>query len=208
MSKKFLAFLGFIVLLSFARPIVMPGKSPYLFLLWNLFLAALPYFFVLLKNRISNSGIYQWFLIGLWLLFLPNAPYIITDLVHLDHSMGFDWYDTVLILSAGIAGIKFAFDSLDLMLKDFKQRIPFIPTWAWNFIFLSLSAYGIYLGRYLRFNSWDILTQPLGLLRSCAQLFLHPFQHQQEWSMIVIFAAFLLLLRQIWPKEILEKTED
>jgi len=203
-----MAFLCFIALLSFARPIVMPGKSPYLFLLWNLFLAALPYFLAIFKNRVSQSGFYQWLLIGLWLLFLPNAPYIITDLVHLDHSKGFDWYDTVLILSAGIAGIKFTFDSLDLILSDLKQRIPIIPTWTWNFIFLSLSAYGIYLGRYLRFNSWDIISNPKGLLHSCAQLFLHPFQHQQEWTMIVVFSLFLLLLRQIWPKEVLENVNN
>ncbi|MCR9155154.1 MAG: DUF1361 domain-containing protein [Bacteroidetes bacterium] len=201
MSKKFIAFLVFIALLCFARPFFVAGKSPYLFLLWNLFLAALPYFFVKWRPQSFENGFWPWIRMAFWLLFLPNAPYIITDLVHLDHSNGFEWYDTVLILSAGIAGIKFAFDSLDIILKELKAKFPFIASWIWNAFFLGLSAYGVYLGRYLRFNSWDVLANPRSLVVECLQLFVHPFQHQHQWAMIGVFSVFLFMLRLIWPPE-------
>lgn len=202
MSRKFLGFLSFIVFLCLARPLFMPEKKAYLFLIWNLFLAAIPYGLSLKGRHKRRSDWQSLSRLGLWLLFFPNAPYIITDLVHLNHSEGFDWYDTILILSAGIAGLKFAFDSLEIMVGDLGERFPQIPAWTWRSLFLSLSALGVYLGRYLRFNSWDILSQPLSIVTSILQLFRHPFQHQQEWSMILIFSLFLYLLKAMWPTEL------
>ncbi|QNR24385.1 DUF1361 domain-containing protein [Croceimicrobium hydrocarbonivorans] len=201
MSKKFLAFLAFTVVLSIGRPWFNPGHPAYLFILWNLFLAYLPLFFAKVTMRLSEKPILQVLGLFFWLLFFPNAPYILTDLTHLDHSHGFDWYDTLLILAAGIAGIKMAFDSLDLILIELKKLFPRISSFIWTTGFMLLAAYGIYLGRFLRFNSWDILSQHLQLFRACIDLFLHPAMYRSEWTMILIFSGFLISLKAIWPKE-------
>ncbi|WP_421753877.1 DUF1361 domain-containing protein [Croceimicrobium sp.] len=205
MSKKFLAFLAFTVILSIGRPIFNSGHPAYLFILWNLFLAALPLFFAKVTIRLHEKPKIQVLGFMAWLIFFPNAPYILTDLTHLDHSHGFDWYDTILILAAGIAGIKMAFDSMDMILDELKGLFPIVPMLIWNSSFMLLAAYGIYLGRYLRFNSWDLLTQPISLLKACADLFIHPGMYRGEWTMILIFAGFLISLKAIWPRESWQK---
>jgi uncharacterized membrane protein len=201
MSRKFSLFLAFTVFLSLARPFLNPGYSAYLFLLWNLSLAAIPFFIAITLPRLRNYKLLQFGALGLWLLFFPNAPYILTDLIHLDHSKGFDWYDTILILCAGIAGVKFAFDSLDITLYELKLSFPKVPKGLVVSTALGLASFGVYLGRYLRYNSWDVLTKPKNLLYSCFQLFRNPMEHKQAWLMIGIFGSFLFLLYQIWPNE-------
>ncbi len=205
MSRKFFAFLLFVALLAITRPFFLPGHNPYFFILWNLFLAAIPYFVALIQKKLSTPPVLSFIGWCLWLLFFPNAPYIITDLIHLDHSRGFDWYDTILILSAGIAGLKFAYDSLDMLVDNLELVIPRIPRWIWDFTFLGLAAYGVYLGRYLRFNSWDLFHNPSGLISACLDLFIHPLSNLREWSMIGLFTFFLIGIRQIWPKEKLQE---
>ncbi len=205
MSKKFLAFLAFTVILSIGRPWFNPGQHPYLFILWNLFLAFLPLFFAKVTMRLREKPKLQVLAFLSWLLFFPNAPYILTDLTHLDHSHGFNWYDTLLILAAGIAGIKMAFDSLDLVLIELNKLFPRISGIIWTTGFMLLAAYGIYLGRFLRFNSWDILKQPIKLFRACMDLFLHPAIYRSEWTMILIFSGFLISLKAIWPKDNLQE---
>ena len=201
MSRKFTLFLSFVVFLCLARPFVLDDSYPYLFMLWNLFLAAVPYALVEWTRTKKIHPLFSLIRLGVWLLFFPNAPYIVTDLVHLDHSNGFDWYDTILILSAALAGLKFAFDSLEGIVVNLNTKIGFIPNWMWKTGFLALASYGVYLGRFLRFNSWDILGQPWSLVRSSVQPMLHPFQFREEWIMISVFALFLVFLELIWPKE-------
>lgn len=201
MSRNFRLFLSFIIALSVLRPLAPNAYGPYLFLLWNIFLAALPWFLALFVKRMRFRPFWRYLGTGAWLLFFPNAPYIVTDLVHLNHSEGFDWYDTVLILAAGLAGLKFTYDSLSIIVDELKFSWPRVPEYFWNSLFLGLAAFGIYLGRYLRFNSWDILHAPQSLAYSMYHLMRHPFQHQEEWFMIAIYGLFLLALRQIWPRE-------
>lgn len=201
MSKKFGLFLAFVLLLCLGRPFVMQGSFPYLFIIWNLILAAIPFIVVECTKNREIRPVFTGLRLGVWLLFFPNAPYIVTDLVHLDHSTGFDWYDTILILSAALAGLKFAFDSLELIVSDLRSKLGLIPVWIWKFAFLAMASYGVYLGRFLRFNSWDILGQPIPLLSSSLQPLLHPFLFKEEWVMISLFALFLGFLDLIWPKE-------
>jgi uncharacterized membrane protein len=206
MSRRFIIYLAFVLSLCILRPLAQNATGSYYFLIWNLFLAGLPLFFALFLKRLRASP-QKWYLgLMLWLLFFPNAPYIITDLVHLNHSAGFHWYDSLLFFAAGVAGLKFTFDSLAIVIEELKLGMPRVPSQFWRLGFLGLAAFGVYLGRYLRFNSWDIVQSPYPLLKACYELVRHPFAHQQEWFMIGVYSIFLLTLQQIWPsdKEVLE----
>jgi uncharacterized membrane protein len=56
-----------------------------------------------------------------------------------------------------------------------------------------LNGFGVYIGRYMRFNSWDVLTNPLQLINDVVCLFIHPIRYRFDWSMIICFAVLLTL---------------
>ena len=192
----FLAFTAFCTALLFAR-MQFTGQGTFRFLLWNLFLAWLPLGFAAAAARIRPITQRSWLLLpclAAWLLFFPNAPYILTDLFHLRTRPGTPlWFDTLLILSFAIHGLLLGLASLhevhQVLLRRFK---PFL---AWTALGLAVtaSAYGIYLGRFLRWNSWDILSHPEALLADTLQPILHPFQHKETIAMTIGFAVLMLL---------------
>lgn len=141
-----------------------------LFLLWNLFLAAIPYSlstiiktdFRLRRSNLKNLGI-----IIIWLLFIPNTFYLITDFVHLNPSNLYRYiFDFALLSSFTIAGFYFGILSINTIYK----QIQFFYSNTISRIFLIsisyLCAFGIYIGRVLRFNSWDIICNPFSLIKS------------------------------------------
>lgn len=141
-----------------------------LFLLWNLFLAAIPYSlstiiktdFRLRRSNLKNLGI-----IIIWLLFIPNTFYLITDFVHLNPSNLYRYiFDFALLSSFTIAGFYFGILSINTIYK----QIQFFYSNTISKIFLIsisyLCAFGIYIGRVLRFNSWDIICNPFSLIKS------------------------------------------
>ena len=141
-----------------------------LFLLWNLFLATIPYSlstiiktdFRLRRSNLKNLGI-----IIIWLLFIPNTFYLITDFVHLNPSNLYRYiFDFALLSSFTIAGFYFGILSINTIYK----QIQFFYSNTISRIFLIsisyLCAFGIYIGRVLRFNSWDIICNPFSLIKS------------------------------------------
>ena len=142
-----------------------------MFLLWNLFLAYIPYLISSnLKSDIVKRKLNTFFYIKLtiWLLFLPNSFYLITDFVHLHHINTIQYlYDAVLFTCftvagfyAGILSINEIQEAITNMFYNNKKAESFIIATCF------LSAFGIYLGRVLRFNSWDILSNPMHLFDS------------------------------------------
>jgi uncharacterized membrane protein len=160
-----LAILGNITMV-YAR-IVYTGELYYGFLLWNLFLAAVPLVISNLLYRFNlQFGLRFCLLLSLWLLFLPNAPYIITDMVHLVHRPPVPfWYDMLLVLLSAFNGLLFGFASLsqieDLLRKQMLKRYIEL----FRIAVIMAMSYGVYLGRYLRFNSWDAFIDPLTLAK-------------------------------------------
>jgi len=129
-----------------------------------------------------------------WLLFFPNAPYLITDLFHLDTRPGVPlWYDLALILSCAWNGLMLAYASLSDMQRLVQQRLGSVIGWAFATLALLLSSFGIYLGRYLRFNSWDVLANPIALFYDILNRLLHPFTFPGTWGVTLVFGVFLLL---------------
>ncbi len=139
----------------------------YVFLMWNLFLAAVPLFISeRIYRRHRDYGIGLFALLLLWLLFLPNAPYIVTDLVHLYHRPPVPyWFDMCLVLLTAVNGMALGFISISQIEKIIRAyRLSRYINVMRVLIFLAMS-YGVYLGRYLRFNSWDAFIKPLQVAR-------------------------------------------
>lgn len=167
----------------------------YAFLVWNLFLAAIPFAittYLVSQPKLSRLGLTLWFLP--WLLFLPNAPYIVTDLMHLqwdDH--GYLWLDVMVVMSFAWNGLILCFLSLmdmhDLLSNHLNQRNAFYSIIA----ILFLCGFGIYLGRFLRWNSWDIIQHPDLLLKDIWIRFAYPSKHLQTWGVTLGFGTFLSL---------------
>lgn len=192
----FLAFTLFCAALFFGR-MQHSGHSTYRFLLWNLFLAWIPLGFAALANRfrpISRHLLLLLPCLASWLLFLPNAPYILTDLVHLRARSGVPlWFDILLILSFAVHGLLLGLASCHEVHQVLKRRMK--PLFAWTLLvgaFIA-SAYGVYLGRFLRWNSWDILSQPEALLHDVLRPILHPFQNKEVIAMTLGFGVFMFL---------------
>lgn len=167
------------------------------FLLWNLFLAWLPYYFSNHLIHYYQQGKATWkllFLFALWLVFFPNSPYIITDLFHLtNHKLMPIWYDLAIIFTVAWSGIILGFLSLMQVHHFLIQKFGTYKSW-WIVSFIQLlCAYGIYLGRYQRYNSWDIVTEPQSLLNEIAGLFCNPWSHPRTIGVTIVFSVVLML---------------
>lgn len=188
---------GFSCILLVGRAAVT-GLVTYAFLLWNLFLAFIPY--AITQWLSGQSSVWKSkpklvLIIFTWFLFIPNSFYILTDLFHLD---AFDsapkWFDLLLLFS-------FAWNGLLLGILSVRS-LEKMSEAAWGKHFSSvmlvavmwLNAFGIYIGRYLRFNSWDIIAQPFSLFSEMFEVLFHPARNKMEWGMITVYAVFLLLL--------------
>ncbi|WP_420150676.1 DUF1361 domain-containing protein [Spirosoma sp.] len=140
-------------------------------LTWNLFLAWFPLGVVMVLQDLRQSGFRsKWLLVSglmLWLVFLPNAPYIITDLYHLKeipHPLL--WFDTMALFLFALTGLLIGLYSILIVHRMLRPLVGEVQTW---FLILSsqlLSGFGIYLGRFGRWNSWDVLTRPSALGRA------------------------------------------
>ena len=176
--------------------VLMTGHLTFLFLIWNLFLAVIPFALSTLLG-IAQGPLRARLLVPVgaaWLLFFPNAPYILTDLFHLDARPGVPlWYDLALILSCAWNGLMLAYASLSDMQRLVQSRLGFWAGWVFATLALLLSSFGIYLGRYLRFNSWDVLTNPLTLFYDIVNRILHPFSFPGTWGVTLVFGLFLLV---------------
>ena len=167
----------------------------YAFLVWNLFLAALPFFISQTASKLNATKtpkIFVLLLSGLWLLFLPNSFYIITDLKHLvlatEHTV---LLDVILVLCFAINGVVLGFYAIDLMLETLTRLFPKLPKRLSLSVLFLLCGFGVYLGRELRWNSWDILTQPLPLLEDIFLRLSRPFEYLKTWGITIIFTLFL-----------------
>ena len=189
---------GVCVALVLAR-IVTAGNIGYAFLVWNLFLAWLPLIFAqLLRERYVNGERRGWRLLGLgaaWLLFFPNAPYIFTDLVHLTTKFhGHYWADMVVILLCALTGLVLGFVSLFLVQSVVADRFGRAASWLFIAVVAGLSGVGVFIGRFLRLNSWDVLLQPGEFYRHVNHWTADPFGSAMPYVFPALFAVFLFIV--------------
>ena len=201
------AFSTLCLVLSVIR--VFASATPtFLFLNWNLFLAFIPWALSSLLNiypKLQEKKLAVITLLGTWLLFFPNAPYILTDLFHLKHVVSMPmWFDLLLILSFAWVGLLFGFMSLwdiEKILNRYliKSRLKGLLRYRFSVpifssVLLFIGSFGIYLGRYLRWNSWDIIAEPLALIYDIGDRFVNPFEHPRTWGVTLLMGLFLNLV--------------
>ena len=189
---------GVCVALVLARIVVL-GNIGYAFLVWNLFLAWLPLILAQMLHELYANGERRgWRLFGLgaaWLLFFPNAPYIFTDLVHLTTKFhGHFWADMVVILLCALTGLVLGFVSLFLVQSVVADRFGRAASWLFIAVVAVLSSVGVFIGRFLRLNSWDVLLQPGEFFRHVNHWTADPFGSPMPLVFPALFAVFLFIV--------------
>jgi uncharacterized membrane protein len=154
------------------------GNDVYRSLIWNLALAWVPFVFALAAYASARRGnnVATAAYGVLWLLFFPNAPYLLTDFIHLQESQTTPlWYDALMLASFAWTGLVLGFASLYLMQLIWDRAVG--PVWSWLGVVgaLALASFGVYLGRFLRFNSWDALVRPRRIAHVIATEIDNPF---------------------------------
>jgi uncharacterized membrane protein len=136
------------------------GNPNFRYLIWNLFLAWVPFVLALLLYDGQRRGMRAPGLVvlgALWLVFFPNAPYIVTDFVHLSRDpLSPLWFDGLTIASFAATGLLLGLGSLYLVQSAVRRELGWLVVGA----ALVLGSIGIYLGRFVRLNSWDFFTNP------------------------------------------------
>jgi uncharacterized membrane protein len=173
------------------------SKVTFVFLIWNIFLALIPYMIstslVLFQNRIEKRWLI-WIPFLAWLCFFPNAPYILTDLFHLKRRTDIPlWYDLALILFFAWNGLMLGYASLMDMQSVLATRFNMWIGWVASVASLLLAGFGIYLGRFLRWNSWDVISSPGGLLVDITTRVSDPAAHPRTFGVTLLFSTFLVL---------------
>lgn len=165
----------------------------FLFLNWNLFLAWIP---LLLSSCILafniKSKISLIFISIVWILFFPNSPYILTDLFHLRARNSIPiWYDLIVILSYAWTGLICGFISLNDIEKRLSEYGKRNSISGVIVFFLFMSSFGVYLGRFLRWNSWDVLNNPFGLFSDIIVRLIYPMEYTKTWGVTVLMGIML-----------------
>ncbi|MBK8398009.1 MAG: DUF1361 domain-containing protein [Leptospiraceae bacterium] len=206
-------FMGIISIMCFGFSIfrfIYTDTKVFLFLNWNLFLAFVPWAvtsIVILNPRIQKYKITIFVLLGIWLLFFPNAPYILTDLFHLRlNSTMPKWFDLILILSFAWTGLLFGYLSLWDIEKILRKSLSQIWISLISVILLFIGSFGIYLGRYLRWNSWDIISEPFNLIYDISDRFINPFDHPRTWGLTIFMGIFLNMI--YWTFRMVKRREE
>lgn len=171
----------------------------FIMLVWNLCLAFFPLGIVLIVRDLRNAGFRnQWLLlggIGAWLAFLPNAPYIITDLFHIKNiEYRLLWFDTMSLFVFAQTGLLAGLYSTLIVHRMLRPIIGTEATWATIAGSQLLSGFGIYLGRFGRWNSWDVLTKPMDLFQAIARSYENHLSIKLTMAygfvLIVLYLAF------------------
>lgn len=170
------------------------------YLIWNLFLAWLPLLFsirllAVLRRKLWSS----WEAVTttfLWLVFLPNSFYMISDFIHLQEVKRVDiLYDTLMFTSFIYIGVVLGFSSLYLVHLQLKGRMSDASATIWVAFTLLVCSSAIFIGRDLRWNSWDILTNPGGLLFDVSDRLIHPSTYPH---MLLTIITFFILLSSMY----------
>ena len=202
-SHRRLAALGSLLLLSafvvamLAARAAYTGTLTYANLVWNLVLAWIPFLVALAVYDGYRRGAGRASVLGgsaLWLLFFPNAPYIVTDLKWLREWGGAPiWFDVVLVTTAAWTGLILGFISLYLIQAVARRALGTVSSWAVVVAVLGASSFGIYLGRFERWNSWDLFVEPRLLVGDVVARLADPAAYPKTVAVTVLFTFFLSL---------------
>ncbi len=195
-----------VILLSFASIIAcglvyvrseISHNYTYYFMIWNLFLAWIPFIissYLAWSNTKSRKWYFNLLLGACWLLFFPNAPYVLTDLVHLKPRVDIPyWYDFLILIFFCFNCIFLAFASLIQIKRVLDYALPKWLSHVLILTILQLTSFGIYLGRFERYNSWDLIVRPGALFHDIYQLLFHSDSGHPVYYIVFFLALFLNL---------------
>jgi uncharacterized membrane protein len=168
------------------------------YLIWNLFLAYIPLaisIYIARQVRINSTSIIL--LLCIWFVFLPNAPYLITDILHFgERTFAPRWFDVAVLFSCALNGLIMGVVSIYIVLKKIaiyfsKLQLQLV------LIFICLaSGFGVYIGRFLRWNSWSLVHAPLTIIKQSMQHIFLPLQHPAAWCVTLVIGATIWLIMQ------------
>ena len=176
-----------------AGRIFLSGSLTLAFLSWNLALAWIPW---LCSTAAATAHRRGWVILSsvVWLAFLPNAPYLVTDFLHLRARAPIPlWYDIALLSSFAWAGCLLALVSLRAMHVLVARRFGAPSGWAFVAAVAGLTGVGIYIGRFLRWNSWDLAVRPAEVLGDLIPRTVSLTAHLRCIGVTVTFAAVFLV---------------
>ena len=199
MQKQRSALVGLLLLWCMAlilyRIHLASDKLP-IWLLGNICLAAVPMLFssAFRAANVRKRPLLAYIFLFLWLLFLPNAPYIMTDLIHLaPHDNVPLWYDLAMLWFCAGTGVLFGYLSLMDVQNVIDRRFSKTVGWAVACGSLMLCGFGIYVGRFLRWNSWNAITNPIQLVKSMIGVFIDSGTHPHPVPVTLIFGIGLIV---------------
>jgi uncharacterized membrane protein len=171
------------------------GKDDLLYLIWNLFLAWIPYviskFFI--KKDMPTGRFVIFFIF--WLIFFPNAPYLVTDVLHIaGRFSSFLWYDSLLFFFFGWIGLFLGMLSLLEIHQYLKTRLSYIISEIIIFAICVISSFGIYLGRFERWNSWDIFINPFHLIKDSFNVSINTTHSGTPLIFVSVFTIFMYFI--------------
>jgi uncharacterized membrane protein len=183
-------------------------------LIWNLFLAWIPFILAYFAHAISWRKITLYIVIPiiafLWLIFFPNAPYMLTDLQDLARAGGVGaplWYDVIIVVWCSWTGTLLGIISLYLMQDIIFRTIGRWVGWAFVFIISAASSFGMYIGRFVRLNSWDILQNPSETAMDILGLVIDPSMRLAAFTVLyTVFFLFVFLLLYSFSHMLVEQT--
>lgn len=180
-----------------AARLAYTGEGVFVFLYWNLFLALIPFGLSVLMVGLDRRRGARWAavpLLVLWLVFLPNAPYLLTDLIHLRPRATVPlWYDNAMLGMFGFTGMLIGVHSLGHVHRIVQRQLGVIIGWLFVTQVTLLCGLGIYLGRFERWNTWDLISHPGAVTTDLVQRMLHPMSHPRTWGVTLVFGACMMV---------------
>ncbi len=181
----------------------LEDRNNYLFLIRNLFLAWVPALIAVITHGLASprrSFLYVILPLGsvLWLIFFPNAPYLLTDFQHLRlyHDSPQLWFDVVLVIWCAFTGLFLGLASLYLMHQLVGGAFGPGVGWAFAIASILICSTGIYIGRFLRFTSWGLLRSPFGfagdVLEQTHRTTPNPFAFVSLYAVFLIFVYLMV----------------
>jgi uncharacterized membrane protein len=179
---------------------LVSGTRNYSFLVFNLWLAWIPLIAAVIAYFAHGHRILFYLLMPVctvvWLVFFPNAPYLMTDFQHLAYSNSGSplWFDVILLIWFAWTGLLLGVTSLYLMQEIVSLTFNRVVGWIFAVGVTILSSVGVYLGRFLRWNSWDILQDPLPIAKDMVGIVRHPISNLPTYVFTILFTLLFLFI--------------
>lgn len=205
MPRYITTILVLAIILNIARILIFHSTA-HIYILWNIFLAFLPILvsslIVFYENKNNLTKSFFIFLGIVWLMLIPNAPYIVTDLIHIGQGRTVPaLFDSFVLFSSALAGLLMGLYSMSQIESVMRTKYSAKVTSIVMPLILLLISFGIYIGRFLRFNSWDVLTNPFSLFEDVREVIVYPDKYNNLFVYTGLFFVFIYMSYKAWKEK-------